>query len=205
DKLQTPEAASAQAEAADAAKKAEAASNNTIRPDEFAKKANDAADKLDELSRRVNGKESPAESVARLAKSQKENADEQERRQTDISTGQARRKAAQELEEVKNLRPGENAQKTKQQAQEALQRAANYLDPPANAKAQREAAEALKDLADKLSRNQTAKSEPQPRDPADAAERLAKKQNELAEQTKKEIDQAKQSPGAEGKQARKQA
>ena len=205
EKLQTPEAASAQADATDAAKKSETASNSTAKADDFAKKAKDAADKLDELNRRVNSPESPAEAANRLAKQQKANADEQERRQTDISTGQTRRKAVQELEELKNVRAGENAQKAKQQAQEALQRAANSIDPPLNTKAQREAADALKDLAEKLTRNQTAKSEPQPRDQADAAERLAKKQAELADQTKKETDEAKQKPGDEGKKARKEA
>jgi hypothetical protein len=205
EKLKTPEAASAHAEAADAAKKAEVASNSSVKADEFAKKAKEAADKLDELSRRVNGRESPADAAARLAKMQKDNADEQEKRQTDISTGQARRKAGQELEELKNLRPGENGQAAKQKAQEALQRSANILDPQTNAKAQRDAADALKDVADKLSRNQTAKNDTSPPDAADAAEKLAKKQKELAEQTKRETDQAKQMPGAEGTKARKEA
>lgn len=202
EKLQTPEAASAQAEAADAAKKAAA---DGQKPDDLAKKAKDAADKLGQLNEQLNGKESPAEAADRLAKKQKANADEQEKKKDNASTGEARKKAAQEAEELKNLRTGQDAQKAKQQAQEALQRAASHLDPQANAKAQREAADALKDLAEKLTRDQAARGDPQPKDEADAAERLAKKQKELAEQTKRDADQAKQQPGEAGKQAAKQA
>lgn len=205
EKLQTPEAATAQAEAADAAKKAESGGQPAGKPDEFAKKTKEAADKLDELNRQVNGQQSAAESADRLAKKQQANAVEQEKRKDNASTGEARRKAAQELEELKNVRPGENAQKAKQQAQEALQRATNHMDPQANAKAQREAADALKDLAGKLNRDQTAKADQSPADAAESAEQLARKQKELAERTKKEADAAKQLPGEDGKKARKDA
>jgi hypothetical protein len=202
DKLQAPEAATAQAEAADAAKKA---AEPGQKPDELAMRAQDAADKLGRLNEQVNGKESPAEAADRLAKEQKTNADGQEKKKDSAAAGEAHRKAAQELDELKNLRPGQDAQKAKQRALEALQRAANHLDPPANAKAQREAADALKDLADKLSRNQAAKG-PQPdEDPADAADRLAKKQRELAEQTRRDAEQTKQHPGEAAKQAAKAA
>ncbi|HEX3149341.1 MAG TPA: hypothetical protein VHR66_14805 [Gemmataceae bacterium] len=202
EKLQTPEAATAQAEAADAAKKA-AADNQ--KPDDMAKKTKEAAAKLDLLNRQINGDEHPADAADRLAKKQKANADEQEKRKDNAGTGEARKKAAQELDELKNMRAGQDAQKAKQQAQDALQKAANHLDPQANAKAQREAAEALKDLADKLSRDKTAKTEPKNEDAADAAERLAKKQKELAEQTKRDADEAKKQPGDAGKKASKEA
>jgi hypothetical protein len=205
DKLQTPEAATAQAEAADAAKKAEAAGTNTAKPDELAKKSKEAADKLDQLNERVNGQEQTADAAKRLAQRQKANAEDQDRRKDPASTAEARKKAAQEAEELKNMRAGQDAQKAKQQAQESLQRAANAVDPANNAKAQKEAADALKDLADKLSRNQTAKGEPQPKDPADAAERLAKKQKELAEKTKQDLDKAKDMPGEAGDKAKKEA
>jgi hypothetical protein len=202
EKLQTPEAASAQAEAADAAKKA---ATDGQKPEDLAKKAKDAADKLDQLNRQVNGEEHPADAADRLAKKQKANADEQEKRKDNAATGEARKKAAQELDELKNMRAGQDAQKAKQQAQDALQRAANHMDPQANAKAQREAADALKDLADKLSRDKTAQNEPKNEDAADAADRLAKKQKELAEQTKRAADEAKQQPRDASKKAAKDA
>jgi hypothetical protein len=203
EKLPVPEAATAQAEAADAARKAEAAGAVGKSPAELAQRAQEAADKLDTLNQRVNGEESPADAADRLARKQKTNADEQERRKTDIATGEARRKAGQELDELKNLRPGENAQKARQRAEEALQRAKTQLEPEANANAQRAAADALKDLADRLTREKaaTAKRDPAPVDPADAAERLARKQRELAERTKQELEAAKQKPGDQGQKA----
>jgi hypothetical protein len=203
DKLQTPEAATAQAEAADAAKKA---AEPGQKPDELAKRAKDAADKLDKLNEQVNGQESPAEKADRLAKKQKANSEEQAKRQDNAGTGEARRKAAQEADELKNLRPGPDAQKAKQQAQDALNRAANQMDPQANGKAQKEAADALKDLADKLKRDQATQGpRKEEEDPADAAERLARKQKELAEKTEHDAEQAKQQPGDAGKQAANQA
>ncbi len=205
EKLQTPEAAAAQAEAIDAAKKAEQAGNNPAMPEDIAKKTKEASDKLDQLNEQVNGQESPAEAADRLAKRQKANADEQEKRKDAASTAEARKKAAQELDELKNMRAGADAQKAKQQAQDALQRAANAVEPNNNAKAQQDAASAMKDLADKLTRKETAKSEPQPKDPADAADRLAKKQKELAERTKQELNEAKKVPGEAGEKARQDA
>lgn len=204
DKLQTPEAATAQGEAAEAAKKAETA-GTTGKPDEVARKTKEAADKLDRLNERVNGEEAAADAASRLAKRQRANADDQEKRKDPASTGEARKKAAQELDELKNMRAGQDAQKAKQQAQEALQRAANAVDPANNAKSQRDAADALKDLADRLSRDQSAKREPAPKDPADAAERLAKKQRELAQKTKEELEKAQQTPGEAGEKATKEA
>jgi hypothetical protein len=204
DKLQTPEAATTQAEAADAAKKAETSGNGS-KPDEFAKKTKDAADKLDQLNERVNGQEPAAEAANRLAKRQRANADDQEKRKDPASTSEARKKAAQELDELKNMRAGQDAQKTKQQAQDALQRAANAVDPANNAKSQRDAADAMKDLADKLSRDQTAKRDPTPKDPAEAAEQLAQKQRELADKTKQDLEKAKQMPGDAGDKAKKDA
>jgi hypothetical protein len=205
EKLQTPEAATAQAEAADAARKAEAAANNMAKPEELAEKAKFAADKLDQLNERVNGSEPAAEATHRLAKQQKANADEQEKKKDPASTAEARRKAAQELDELKSMRAGPDAQKAKQQAQDALQRAANAVEPNNNAKAQRDAADALKDLAEKLSRDKTANREQLPQDPADAAERLAKQQKELAEKTKQELDKAQQMGGEAGEKAKKDA
>lgn len=205
EKLQTPEAATAQAEAADAARKAETAANNPAKPDELAKKAKEAADKLDQLNERVNGNEAARDAAQRLAKRQAANADEQEKKKDGPSTAEARKKAAQELDELKNVRPGQDGQKAKQQAQDALQKAANAQDPANNAKAQREAADALKDLAEKLSRDQTAKREPAPKDPAEAADQLAKKQRELAEKTKQELEKAQQMPGETGEKAKKEA
>lgn len=205
DKLQTPEAAAAQAEAAEAAKKAENAGRDTTKPDELAKKAKEAADKLDKLNERVNGRENAAETADRLAKKQKENAADQEKRKDNASTGEARKKAAQEAEELKNLRTGADAQKVKQQAQEALQRAQNTLDPTANAQAQRDAAAALEKLAEQLTREDKAQTQRDPQEAADAAERLGKKQRDLAEALQKANDTAKQQGGDAGKQAMKEA
>jgi hypothetical protein len=207
EKLPVPEAATAQAEAADAARKAEAAGAVGKSPAELAKRAQEAADKLDALSDRVNGKESPADVADRLAKRQKAIAEEQERRKSDVSTSEARKKAGQVQEEVKNLRPGENNQKARQRVEEALHKARASTDPETNAHAQKAAADALKDLADRLTREkaETSKREPQPADPAEAAERLAKKQRELAERTKREVEQAKEKPGEDGKKAAQEA
>lgn len=207
ERLQTPEAATTQAEAADAAKRAEASGSLGKSPVEQARRTKEAADKLDQFADRVNGKESPSEAADRLAKKQKANADEQERRKTDVSTSDARKRAAQEFDELKNLRPGENAQKAKQRAEEALQRAKTYTDPEANARAQREAADALRGLADKLTKpkEEVAKKPPAPTDPAEAAEQLARKQRELADRTKQEVSQARQKPGGDSKTAEKEA
>jgi hypothetical protein len=202
EKLQTPEAASAQADAADAARKAAA---DGQKPDELAKKAKDAADKLDKLNEQVNGKEPAADAAKRLAERQKANADEQAKRPDNAGTGEARKKAWQELEELKNLRTGRDAQKAKQQAQDALSRAANHMDPQANGKAQKEATDALKDLADKLSKDQTAKGDARDEDSADAAERLAKKQRELADKTRKDADAANREIGDARDKAAKEA
>jgi hypothetical protein len=204
EKLQTPEAATAQAEAADAAKKAEAAGANAS-AEELAKKAKDAAGKLDRLNERVNGQEHAAEAAKRLARRQQGIAEDQVKRKDPASTSEARKKAAQELDELKNMRAGQDAQKAKQQAQDALQRAANAVDPANNAKSQRDAADALKELADKLSRDQTLKREPMSNDPAEAAEQLAKKQRELAEKTKQDLDKAQQMPGEAGAKAKQDA
>ena len=205
DKLRTPEAATAQAEAAEAARKAESAGDDMRNAGDFAKKTRDAADKLDELNRRVNGEESAADGTHRLAKRKQANADAQDQRKDPASTSEARKKAAQELDELKNMRAGQDAQKAKQRAQDMLQRAANAVDPSNNAKSQRDAASALKDLADKLERDRTAKHDSTPKDPAETAEQLAKKQRELAERTKQDLDKARQMPGDAGEQAKREA
>ena len=66
------------------------------KPEELAAKAKEAADKLDQLNERVNGKESAAETADRLAKKQKANADEQDKKKDQASTAEARKKAGVE-------------------------------------------------------------------------------------------------------------
>lgn len=206
-KLQAPEASTASSDVADATKKAADAGRELAPAKEMAKRAREAADKLSKLDEQVNGPESAREMADRLAKRQKDNADSQAKKADNASTGEARKKATQQLEELKNTRTGADSQKAKQQAQDALQRASNTIDPQANSKAQREAADALKDLAETLNRQQKAERpaiDPKV-NPEEEVDRLAKKQRESAEQTKKDLDGASKKPADEAKKARQEA
>lgn len=122
---------------------------------EAANRSAQTAVALQKLADSINGRESQAELADRLAKKQREAADNAEQAAAK-SLAEARKKAQQMLDEMKDLRPGENAQKEKQKTLQALQRAQQTSQPEQFAKAQQEAADSLKQLADKLAQRTSA-------------------------------------------------
>jgi len=146
-KLPAPEVPATKDDALELNRKTE----NAKTPEEAAAQAEQAAGALQRLADQLNGREPEAERVDRLAKKQKEAADDADRlaKKKEISP-ELRRKTQQLQDELKNLRPGAAGQRDRQQAAEALERAQKSMQPEQVARAQRDAAESLQRLADQL-------------------------------------------------------
>jgi|GEM_PF-1744166 hypothetical protein len=178
--LQAQEAPQRHAEAQEAVRQAEQATRNG-KPDEIAKKTDDAAQAMQKLAHQLAGKESPAERADRLAKKQSEMAAEADRlaKKPDAAANyEAKKKQQQIQDEAKQLRAGTDAAREKQKASEALaqlSRATPEKQPAAAAKA----AEALRELADKMAGKNA----------AEKAAELAREQRQLANDAAKPMNQ----------------
>lgn len=175
--LDAPEAPQRKAEASEAADKAAKAAEKDPTAAEAQKDMQQAAHKLDDLAKQLNGRESEAARAQRLAEKQAE-ASAEARHQAEKNPdappdAAAQAKEKQIADEAKQLHAGDEAQAEKQRATDALQKAQD-AKPRDQAKAQREAADALHDLADKLAGRDNA---------ADKANELAREQHDLAKET----------------------
>jgi hypothetical protein len=178
--LKATEAPVRQGEATQAAIQANIALRDKPNEADTLQKMRAAADKLDALADQLAGRESEAERVDRLAKTQEAAAQKPPANPTE-----ARRQANQVAGEMQQVRAGEQAAQAKQAATDALQRLQRTPpDSAENAQAQKDAAQALRKLADDMTRNAAATK------PAPRPEDLARQQRELARET----DAARQQP-----------
>jgi hypothetical protein len=152
-KLPSAEAPAAKDDALVLARKAE----NAKSAEEGAAFANEAAQALQRLADQINGRNNEGEKAERLARKQKKSANEAERLvRKKESFADLRKQAQQMLDEARHLRAGADAQKEKQSALEALNRAQQANQPEQAARAQKDAAESLQRLTDKLQAQQPA-------------------------------------------------
>lgn len=209
-KLQVPEAPATKDDALALTRRAE----NAKTPQEAAQQADDAASALQRLADQINGRETEADRAARLAKRQKETAEETDllaKKKDRENALDLRKRSQQILDEARHLRPGADAQKEKQQALEALNRAQQANQPEQLARLQKEAGEALQRLADKLQPRQVERL-PMPRstddetlsglptkEQADEVRRLAEEQRKLRDELARANEQMSKDPPAPGK------
>jgi hypothetical protein len=199
DKLQAPEAAAQQDDAQRLTRQTESAlRENNVK--EAADQAEKAAAALQRMADQMNGRQTEKEKVDELAKKQKQNAEQAEKKNPQ-AMNEERKRAQQVQDELSNVRPGEEGQKDKQKALDALKKAQQARNPEEMAKAQKEAEEALNDLADRLTREKP----PEEKDAEKLTRDLAKKQRDLANKTKEKLDAAKMKEGEEGKKATEEA
>jgi hypothetical protein len=187
------EALQRQADAQEAVKQADQAAQKNS-PD-LARKADDAAKALQRLADQLQGKESDAEKADRLAKKQKNLADEADKLATkpDAKAQSDLKQQQQRLQdEARQVRGGEEAAREKQKADDALAQLSR-AQPDKMPEAQRQAADALKNLADRLGE----KSQAQALTP----QQLAQQQRQLTQQTQ----QARQDAGKQNAQQNKEA
>ncbi len=186
-RLQAPEAAAAKDDALDLSCKTE----STKSPEEAAKNAEQTAQALQRLADQINNRDSDADKADRLAKKQKEAAEEADRlAKKKESAAELKKKSQQMAEEAKNLRAGANAQKDKQEALDALNRAQRANDPETLTREEKNAAKALERLAEKM-KQQQAKAQPMPK--KDPEERLDGLPNEMqAEEARKLAEEQRQ-------------
>lgn len=179
--LQAPEAPQRMAEAQEAVKQADQ-TNRAGKPEEMAKKADEAAQAMQRLANQLSGKETPAERADRLAKKQAELAAEADRlakKPDPAAQYEAKKKQQQVQEEAKQIRAGEQAAMEKQKANDALAQLSRAA-PEKQAEANQKAADALRDLADKLAGKNS----------AEKAADLAREQRQLQQETNKAQQQA---------------
>ena len=174
---------------------------NASKPADAADSAEQAAEALQRLADHVNGRDSEADKADRLAKKQRQQADDADRlAEKKDTSGDLRRRTQQLQDEARHLRPGNDGQKEKQQAIDALTRAQQAKDPIQQAQAQNDAAGALQRLADKL-REQPPPVRPMAkaddegpdgvpkRQQADEARRLAETQRKLRDELARSNEQ----------------
>ncbi|MCE9533268.1 MAG: hypothetical protein K8T89_19390 [Planctomycetes bacterium] len=149
-KLSAPEAPASKEDAMELSR----ATENARSADEAAKRGDETANALQKLADQINGRAPEIEKADRLAKRQKEQADEADylAKKKQPHSDQ-RRKSQQIFDELRNLRPGEESQREKQKAIETLTRAQQTTQPDQLVKAEREAAETLERLSEKMKQN----------------------------------------------------
>ena len=161
--LKAPEAP-AQLSDAQAATKAAQRSGEKQNPDmdELRKKADKAAEALDQLAERLN-RENPEQRLERLAKQREAEADKANRAEAsrpDLSrSADARKSAENDLQELKDT-PGGSAQTAKKQLQDALEKLARQDEPDRAKDLQKQAADAARKLADAGRKNGDLKKQP---------------------------------------------
>jgi hypothetical protein len=210
--LAAPEAPQRHAEATEATKKAEEAANAKPTSPDAIQSMQEAARKLGELAKQLEGAESDAARAERLAKRQAEAAADAERlakkSPNQPPTPEEQKLQKQIAEEAKEVRAGDEAKAEKEKALQTLHRAED-ANPKDQAKAQREAADALRDLADKLNGRddkgrtdaQHTAAKPKDQTPQQAAREMAQQQRDLAKTTQKAQEDAAKQGGEAGKQA----
>ena len=160
---------------------------------------------MQRLADQVNGRDSEAEKVDRLAKKQKSAADEADRlAKKKEPNADLRRRSQKLLDEARHLRPGDAGQKEKQRAVDALNRAQQSTTPEQMAKAQAEAAESLQRLAERMLARGVVEPmrDPSPEKPeglptqeiAEDARRLARQQRMLRDELARTNEAAKKEP-----------
>lgn len=171
--LIAPDAPVRQAEAVKATARAAQALREQPNDPATAGQVQEAARQLEQLAAQLQGQESDADRAERLARQQETAAAVAEAGKSDPDVKQ---RLQQEAEEAKQVRAGDQGAVEKQQARNALDRAAQKANGTSaeQAKAQRQAARALRDLADRLAGRT---------DDAVKAGQIAKEQRQLADRS----------------------
>ncbi len=207
--LYAPEAPQRREEAAEATRQAEQATNADPTAAATREKMQQAAEALDRLAKQVTGRETETDRAARLARRQSEEAADTERQAKanpdQPPSPEAQKRQQQITEEAHQLHSGDEGQKQKVKANQALERVQHATRADDRARAQREAAQALQDLAQQIARQEAQANEQTTTAPRQAAQDLARRQDELARQTQKARDEAAKRPGEPGKQELRQA
>jgi hypothetical protein len=205
--LPAPEAPERRAQAASATKDAAQAADKDPTSPETRQKMEDAARKLEELARQMNGRESDAARAKRLASRQEQAATEDEKQQKQNPdkppTPESQQRQEEIAREAAQVRAGEEGQAALRKARKALEDAANAPNPQERAAAQKRAAKALQELADDVAKNKDENSDQDPstatppaeaearphglptREQTEQARQLARKERDLRDAVRK--------------------
>jgi hypothetical protein len=169
--LPAPDAPQRQAEAGAATRLASKSADEDPTSPRTREKMADAARKLDELAKQLEGRESDADRADRLARRQEQAAADAERRlkqnPDQPPTAEERQSQDEITREAGQLRGGEAGQAVKRNAEKALEEAQTASLPSDRAKAQKQAADALRELAGRLAADKDA-AKPDPASPRTA-------------------------------------